>query len=299
MGYHITDCEILPDKSKFDIIKNYPRAQNADSTKRFVVFCNYYRRFIPNFASLTYCLNKLTRKNAIFNWISECETSYQNLKNALMQPPILQYPRFDQPFVVTTDAAKFACGAVLSQVKDGVDLPIAYASRAFTKGELNKSTIEKELAAIHWAILHFQPYVYGRKFTVKSDHKPLVYLFSMKNPSSKLTRMRLDLEEFDFQIEYNVVADALSRLDVEQLKEIQSCQTQILAVQTRSMSRKNNTAESEITEQNQEKNVTANFPKIYEVIENFEASHLPKLIFKLDTPYPKMQIIIVIYYTRR
>lgn len=116
----------------------------------------------------------------------------------------------------------------------------------------------------------------------------MVYLFSMKNPSSKLTRMRLDLEEFDFQIEYikgndNVVADALSRLDVEQLKEIQSCQTQILAVQTRSMSRKNNTAESEITEQNQEKNVTANFPKIYEVIENFEASHLPKLIFKRDT----------------
>uniref|UniRef100_A0A1Y1L2Y9 RNA-directed DNA polymerase n=2 Tax=Photinus pyralis TaxID=7054 RepID=A0A1Y1L2Y9_PHOPY len=297
LGHHITDRGILPDKSKFDIIKNYPRPQNPDTTKRFVAFCNYYRRFIQNFASLTYCLNKLTRKNAIFNWTTDCENSFQNLKNALMQPPILQYPRFDKPFVITTDAAKFACGAVLSQVKDGIDLPIAYASRAFTKGELNKSTIEKELAAIHWAILHFQPYVYGRKFTIRSDHKPLVYLFSMKNPSSKLTRMRLDLEEFDFHIEYvkgndNVVADALSRIDVEQLKEIQSSQTQILAVQTRSRLRKNNTVVSENTEQNVEGNLTENFPKIYEVIENFEASHLPKLIFKLDTPYPKMQIIM-------
>ena len=81
-------------------------------------------------------------------------------------------------------------------------MPISFASRAFTKGESNKAVIEQELAAIHWAIEYFKPYIYGRKCLVKSDHRPLTYLFAMKNPSSKLTRMRLDLEEYDFEIEY-------------------------------------------------------------------------------------------------
>lgn len=101
-----------------------------------------------------------------------------------------------------TDASKVACGAVLTQKYDDIDLPIAYASKAFTRGKANKSTIEQELTAIHWAITHFRSYLYGRKFTVKTDYRPLVYLFSMKNPSSKLTRMRVDLEEFDFDVQY-------------------------------------------------------------------------------------------------
>ena len=75
--------------------------------------------------------------------------------------------------------------------------------------------------------MHFKHYLYGTKFTVKTDHRPLVYLFGMKNPSSKLTRMRLDLEEFDFTVEFvkakqNVVADALSRIKItsDEIKSI-------------------------------------------------------------------------------
>jgi len=90
-----------------------------------------------------------------------------------------------------TDASKQACGAVLTQNRDGIQLPIAYASRSFTEGENNNSTTEQELAAIHWAITHFRLYIYGKHFTIKTDHRPLTYLFSMTNPSSKLTRMRL------------------------------------------------------------------------------------------------------------
>jgi len=98
-------------------------------------------------------------------------------------------------FCIITDASKQACGPVSTQNLNGLQLPIAYASRAFTKGESNKCTTEQELAAIHWGILHFRPYIYGNDFTIKTDHRPLVYLFSMINPSSKLTRMRLELEK--------------------------------------------------------------------------------------------------------
>jgi hypothetical protein len=127
-----------------------------------------------------------------------------------------------------------------------------------------------------------------RDRTVKSDHRPLVYLFSMKNPSSKLTRMRLDLEEFDFHVEYiqgknNTGADALSRLDVEELRELQHCQAQVMAMQTRSMTRKNAMPSKQTNE-------LSDLPQVYEVIENFEVYRLPKLLFIMDTQYPRVQI---------
>jgi len=138
---------------------------------------------------------------------------------------LLQYPDLSKEFYIITDASKQACGAVLTQNKNELQLPVAYASRSFTKGKSNKSTAEQELTAIHWAIAHFRPYIYGRHFTVKTDHRPLTYLFSMINPSSKLTQIRLELEEFDFTAEYlkgknNYVADTLSRIIFEELKDI-------------------------------------------------------------------------------
>ena len=152
LGHKCTDKGILPDDSKFETIKNYPTPKDSDAVRRFVAFCNYYRRFIPNFASHSLHLTRLTRKNVQFQWNEECENAFQFLKEALLSPSILQYPNFNKPFCITTDASKNACGAVLSQDYNGIQLPVSYASRSFTKGERNKSTIEQELAAIHWAI---------------------------------------------------------------------------------------------------------------------------------------------------
>jgi len=132
----------------------------------------------------------------------ECQKAFEYLKNALIQPTLLQYPDFNKEFCITTNSSKQACGAVLSQSHDGVNLLVTYASKTFTKGESNKSTTEQELTAIHWAINHFRPYVYGKHFTIKTDHKPLTHLISIKNPTSKLTRIRQDLEEFTWQMPY-------------------------------------------------------------------------------------------------
>ena len=134
-----------------------------------------------------------------------------------MSPKILQYPNFKKEFSITADARQKACDAVLYQQYDGKYLLVCYALKSFTKEESNKSTIEQELTAIHCAIHHFKSYVYGKHFTIKTDHRPLVHLFSMKDLTSKLIRMLLDLEEYDFTVEYvkgknNYVADALSKL---------------------------------------------------------------------------------------
>ena len=149
LGHKCTEQGISPDESKFDIIQNYPKPTNADEARRFIAFCNYYRRFIPQFAHHSWYITRLTKKRVTFFWSDKCEKAFRYLKNSLISPPILKYPDFTKQFCVTTDASKFACGAVLSQEYNGIQLPVSYASRAFTPGERNKSTPLQELTAIH------------------------------------------------------------------------------------------------------------------------------------------------------
>ncbi|CAK1583893.1 unnamed protein product [Parnassius mnemosyne] len=132
------------------------------------------------------------------------------------------YPDFDKTFILTTDASNIALGAVLSQGPIGSDRPVAYASRTLSDTESRYSTIERELLAVIWAVKLFRPYLYGRKFVIYTDHRPLVWLYSLKEPNSKLTRWRLRLQEYDFEIIYkngkqNTNADALSRIKVNAL----------------------------------------------------------------------------------
>jgi hypothetical protein len=141
------------------------------------------------------------------------------LKEQITNPPVLQFPDFTQPFVLTTDASDYALGSILSQGEIGMDKPIAFASRTLNKAETIYSTIEKELLSIIWSCKHFRPYLLGKMFTVVTDHKPLNWIFSIKDPSSRLLRWRLLLEEYQFKIAYkagvkNVNADALSRYPI-------------------------------------------------------------------------------------
>lgn len=239
IGHKCTNRGIMPDTTKLSAVKDYPVPKSKDSAKRFVAFANYYRRFIQNFATLAKPINHLTKKTSEFIWTDECQQSFDKLKSSLSSPPILGYPDFTRQFVVTVDASMKGCGAILSQIHDGNDVPVAYASKAFSPAESKKAPIEFELIAVHWAIQHFRPYLYGTHFLVRSDHKPLVHLYSLKDPSSRLTRLRLDLEEYNFTIEHikgtkNVGADALSRIEFDDIKMV----TKQINIITRSVTRK-------------------------------------------------------------
>lgn len=277
LGHICSKDGIRPDSSKFRSIKSYPVPHDGDSTKRFVAMANYYRKFIPKFAILSQPLNKLTRKNAKFSWTEECNSSFNKIKQLLIKPNILAYPDFSSQFTLTVDASKAGTGAVLSQN----DKPIAFASKAFNAAEQKKPTIEQELIAIHWAIKHFKAYLYGYFFIVKSDHKPLVYLFNLKDPSSKLTRLRLELAEYNFVIEHiagksNVVADALSRIHIKDIIEAQNNIDKSIHVITRSMS-KQIQAQSEKQAIPDENEAIGEKPCIYEVSNYFINKRVPLL----------------------
>ena len=165
------------------------------------------------------------KKNTLFEWNQRTEDTFVTLKELLMTEPLLQYPDFTRPFVLTTDASNEALGAILSQGPIGQDLSISYASRTLNNAEKNYTNTEKELLAIVWGCKQYRPYLYGRKFTIVTDHKQLTWVFNVKDPSSRLLRWRLKLEEYDYQVVYkpgvrNTNADALSRITMTRISPV-------------------------------------------------------------------------------
>lgn len=197
--------------------KNNKSPSNLKELKSFLGLVGYYRRFIENFSQIATPLNFLTKKDTKFQWITECELAFRRFKEILVAPPLLQFPNFDKPFFLTTDASGKAIGAVLSQGVIGTDLPISFASRTLNTAEQNYDASERELLAAVWGMKHFRPYLYGRYFTIVTDHRPFLWIFNVRDLTSRLLKWAIKLEEYDYKIVYkpgklNTNADGLSRI---------------------------------------------------------------------------------------
>ncbi len=127
---------------------------------------------------------------------------FSKIKNLISEKTLLFLPDFDKEFVLTTDASGIGCGAILSQVNQGVERPIAFFSKLFNEAQEKYSTTDKELTGMVLAIEHFRHYLIGRRFKVKSDHQALIYLSNARNKNSRLFRLSLRLQEFDFYVEH-------------------------------------------------------------------------------------------------
>lgn len=217
LGHLITPTGIKPNPFKLRAVAKFPEPRNKEQIKQFLGLAGYYRKFIKDFSKIASPLITLLRNDQEFIFSTACRQAFERLRRELCSDRVLMFPDFKKPFFLTTDACDYAIGGVLEQLDDNNQRrPIAYASRTLNSAEKNYSTIEKELLAIVWAVKHFRPYLYGRQFTIRTDHQPLKWLFNLKDPSSRLMRWRIKLEEYDYVIEYvkgqqNAFADALSR----------------------------------------------------------------------------------------
>lgn len=220
LGHIITSEGVKPNPEKIEKIIQWPLPKTQKEIKQFLGLVGYYRRFIKDFSKITRPMSKYLKKDAIIEQNDPSYTqAFSTLKQILSTDQILAYPQFDCPFILTTDASGFALGAVLSQMQESVERPIAFASRTLSDTESRYATNEKEALAIIWAVNKFKPYLYGQKFTLITDHKPLTFI-KTSDKNSKILRWRLDLENYDYDIKYkegksNVVADALSRIPIE------------------------------------------------------------------------------------
>lgn len=242
LGFIISGEGSLPNPNKTECINKYPRPRTVTEVQRFLGLCNYYRKFINNFAKMAKPLYNLCCADVPFVWNQACENGFEDLKRAVSNPPVLAFPDFNETFVVHTDASNIAVAAVLSQL----ERPIQFASKTLNNAQKNYSTIEKELYAIIYALEIFRHYLLGFEFILYCDHKPLIYLFNTKRFESRMYRWKLQISDYRFKILYkqgaqNTVADALSRIETEKsqtLEEVlRNTDTHLLRALTRSKSR--------------------------------------------------------------
>lgn len=230
-GYMIDKNGIHKEVSKMEAIKKMPVPKNTSEVKAFIGTINYYGRFIPNLSSILFPLNKLLRKDIPFIWSKECDIAFNKAKNAFINDRILVHFNPKLPLILATDASSYGVGAVLShRYPDGSERVIQYASQTFSNTQSKYSQIDKEAYAIIYEIKKFFQFLYGNKFTLVTDHRPLVQIFSPTSSLPIYTAMRMQhyaifLQGFDYIIQYkkseqHANADCLSRLPIKHQENV-------------------------------------------------------------------------------
>ena len=224
LGYTISETGITLSQNKTEAIQQFSPPKDPRQIREFIGLCNYFRFLIPNFSKIAGPLIELTKKDS--EWKGgelppSASSSFRTMKEQLCSKPVVGYPRRDGKFKLYTDAAlgepnrPGGMGAVLLQDRpDGKEEVIAYASRSLREHERNYSAYLLEMAAACWGIDYFSVYLTGKRFTLRTDHKPLETLTTVHTKT--LNRLQQLMLEYEFDLEYtagedNSVADFLSR----------------------------------------------------------------------------------------
>ena len=221
LGHRLTVNGLMPQDSKIKVILSWLPPQNIKQLRSFLGAVGYYRKFIANFAQIAQPLYQLTKKDVPFIWNSNCSNSFDTLKLMLASAPILSPPNFDKPFIIRTDASRDGIGGVLLQLDDNnFEKPLSFQSRTLSGSEIHYPITELEGVAAYYCVTKFKSFISGSKFntTLITDHKPLVYIFNNKEPtSSRHIRWITEFSALKVTVVFeegkkNVIADALSRL---------------------------------------------------------------------------------------
>lgn len=216
LGHLITEEGTKPDLSRHSALADKPPPHNIQTLQQFLGFVNFYRHYIPNMAAIAEPLTRLLRKNVTFEWGVEQQHAHHVLLDRLLSAPILAHYDPTAEIELRTDASDEGLGIHLVQIKNGERQLLACHSRTLSPAELNYHVTEKECLAVVEGIRKFRPYLYGREFSVVTDHCALCYLLKARDLVKRLTRWSLELSDYTFKIRYNsgkihADADFLSR----------------------------------------------------------------------------------------
>ena len=181
---HIVSAEgIRVDPVKIEAIVNWKPPRNVTEIRSFLGLAGYYRRFVQRFSVIASSLTRLLRKGVKFEWGDKCQSSFERLKEILVEAPVLIQPTSGRDYTVYSDASRIGLGCVLMQ--DGK--VVAYASRKLKPHEQNYPTHDLELAVVVFALKIWRHYLYGEKCRISTDHKSLKYLITQKDLNFEAT----------------------------------------------------------------------------------------------------------------
>ena len=225
LGYVISKDGLKASQNKVKAMVEAPEPTNLTELRSFIGMVTYYSRFIPNFATVMAPLYELTKKGVDFAWSEHCVRAFHKIKDLLGKSQALTAFTGHHKLILETDGSPIGAGAVLLQVENGIEKPIAFASRKLSGAELNYSQIDREALSAVFGCLKFKYFLLGRNFDLRVDHKPLLGLFGKGkrvpvNANARVQRWALLLSQFSYDMYHksgasNVVADMLSRLPIK------------------------------------------------------------------------------------
>ncbi|GFT97580.1 hypothetical protein TNCV_1034201 [Trichonephila clavipes] len=239
LGFKVSESGIEPLSDRVDCILNFPQPTTLTQLRRFLGLFNFYRRFVPKAAHFLAPLNKFlegiknfkkSKKVSCKNlrdsiqWTEVAEQAFNDAKNALADATLLRHPIPGAKLSLWTDASDKAVGGSLMQLCQNNWEPVAFLSVKLSKSQQKWSTYDRELLAIYISVKRFRHMLEGRDFIIYTDQKPLMYAF-MQNPDKCSPRQwrHLDfISQFSTDVRHingthNAVADALSRIEVNQI----------------------------------------------------------------------------------
>ena len=219
-GHRLSAEGIRPLQSNVAALERIQSPVNQRELQRFIGAATYYAKFVPRFAEMCTPFRPLLKADSTWNWSADCQRAFEQIKAKIAAPPTLAH--FDtsaEETLVTCDASAVALGACLSQKVNGIERPIAFASRVLSPAERNYSASEREALACLWACERWHFYLYGRRFTLVTDHLALRTLLTTGGTGHRPLRLHRwcdRLYQYTFDVQYkpgreNCVADCLSR----------------------------------------------------------------------------------------
>ena len=188
---------------KIEAITNAPEPRNLQELRSFLGLLNYYGKFLPNLAMLVHLLNTLLQHDKRWKWSAECAQAFQQAKQALSSASVLAHYDPTLPLTLAGDASAYGVGAVISHtLPDG-----AFASRSLSTSERNYAQLEKEALSLVFGVKKFHQYLYGRKFQLITDHKPLLAILGPKKGIPSLAAARLQhwavlLSAYQYEVKF-------------------------------------------------------------------------------------------------
>ena len=226
LGYRIDKEGLHPLADKVKAVKEAPQPRNVTELKSFLGLLTYYGKFLPHLPSVLAPLYELLRQNMSWHWGPRQEDAFKKAKELLTSSQVLVHFDPKLNLILACDASSYGVGAVLAhRMSDGMEKPIAFVSRTLTEAERRYAQIEREGLACVFGVTKFHAYLYGRHFTLITDHKPLTSLFSEHRgvpaqASARTQRWALTLACYEYTLEARPTtkhgnADAMSRLPLK------------------------------------------------------------------------------------
>ena len=224
LGHLLSNKGVAKGKKVNDVLR-MPAPTNVSTLKSFLGSVQFYSKFLENLSTVLEPLYNLTKKGVLWSWGKGEQRAFDIVKEKLCDDTVLAHFDPKLPIGSACDASEVGLGAVLfHRYENGGERPIANASKTLTDTQRNYSQIQKEALAIVFALTKFHHFLYGRKFILVTDHKPLLSLFGPTKAipalaANRLARWALVLSQYEYSIEYRKTAehgnaDALSRLPV-------------------------------------------------------------------------------------